>query len=141
MSARSVKLLTVERGNKPGVFATITDHLGARDINILGFTGYVEDPETDCVISFFVDKPEEAIDTMENLEVEVKVQEAVAYRTPHQPGEASRITAPLRKNKIDIRKTFPFVGPDKQEVGIVFQTADHQTTQQLLNQLPAGRDE
>ncbi len=125
-------MIVVQDQNKPGILSSISESLGNRGVNILGFDANVNDSNTG-EIHLLVDQPGVAQTILQDRAFVVRREEVVVTEVPNQPGILGRVTEPLRKNNINIEYAF---STSKQEnsdrVQVVLRTQANNQARTLL---------
>lgn len=121
---KTVKQLSLELPNKPGMLTQISEILGDNGINIIGL--FILGDQG--VMHFVANEPEKASNVLSSVGYKVKEQEIIAAETPHHPGGLNAIFKPLKDAGVNVEylysylgggdKTILLLGVDKLEEGI-----------------------
>ncbi len=133
-----MKSITIIEDDRVGLLADISYILGKAKVNIESIS--VDVVGNKALVRLMVKDAKEAKDILEMNKFHVSEENATLIRLPDQPGELSRITGLLAKDKIDI-KNVHIVSRNGKETIISLVTDKPKKTEALLKDLLVSHDE
>lgn len=134
MSEQTAQLktgLSVQAQNEPGVLARITNAVAEEGLNVEGFFAPAKKEEGRLFL--FIDDPDTAFNTLEELDYNVRQEEFVLVDAPNEVGVLAKFTEPLSKRNIDVDTAFLTFKKDQPQ--LAFQTSANKQALNLFQEL------
>jgi hypothetical protein len=104
----SVKQISVNLENVPGMFLRVSECLGDEGINIRGLS--VADASDTSAVRFVVDNPVKAANVLKSRNYSVTETDVIAVEVPDHPGGLQAILKPLKNANINVLYLYPYLG-------------------------------
>ena len=126
-----VKQLNVFLENQYGRLAEVTGNLTKANIDIRAL--YIADTTAFGILRMIVDKPDEAINVMQEAGFAVSRTDVIAIAIPDKPGTLDRALGVLSENEISLEYLYAFVGRASSDAVVVIRVDNYESALKILN--------
>ncbi len=126
-----VKQLNVFLENQYGRLAEVTGNLTKANIDIRAL--YIADTTAFGILRMIVDKPDEAINVMQEAGFAVSLTDVIAIAIPDKPGTLDRALGVLSENEISLEYLYAFVGRASSDAVVVIRVDNYESALKILN--------
>lgn len=133
-----MKTITIIEDDRVGLLADISYILGKAKVNIESIS--VDVIATKALVRLLVKDAKQAKEILEMNKFHVSEENATILKLPDQPGELSRITSLLAKEKVDI-KNVHIISRNGKETILSIVTDKPKKTEVILKDILATHDE
>ena len=103
---KTVKQLSLELPNKPGMLSQISEIMGENGINIIGL--FIVGNQG--IMHFVANEPEKAANVLASAGYKVGEQDIIAAETPHHPGGLNAVLKPLKEANVNVEYLYSYLG-------------------------------
>ena len=127
--------------NKTGKLAEITEILGAADVDIRALS--IADTTDFGILRLIVDKPEKALEVLQQAECIVTVNQVIAVSIDDKPGSLSKVLQLLFDDGISIEYLYAFITRKKENAYVILRMEDNEKAVEILSghQIKIARQE
>ena len=127
--------------NKTGKLAEITGILGAAGVDIRAMS--IADTTDFGILRLIVDKPEKALEVLQEAECIVTVNQVIAVSIDDKPGSLSKVLQLLFDGGISIEYLYAFITRKKENAYVILRMEDNEKAAQILSkyQIKIARQE
>lgn len=126
-----VKQLNVFLENQYGRLAEVTGNLTKANIDIRAL--YIADTTAFGILRMIVDKPDEAINVMQEAGFAVSLTDVIAIAISDKPGTLDRALGVLSENEISLEYLYAFVGRASSDAVVVIRVDNYESALKILN--------
>jgi len=126
-----VKQLNVFLENQYGRLAEVTGNLTKANIDIRAL--YIADTTAFGILRMIVDKPDDAINVMQEAGFAVSLTDVIAIAIPDKPGTLDRALGVLSENEISLEYLYAFVGRASSDAVVVIRVDNYESALKILN--------
>lgn len=126
-----VKQLNVFLENQYGRLAEVTGNLTKANIDIRAL--YIADTTAFGILRMIVDKPDEAINVMQEAGFAASLTDVIAIAVPDKPGTLDRALGVLSENEISLEYLYAFVGRASSDAVVVIRVDNYESALKILN--------
>jgi hypothetical protein len=118
--------------NKTGKLAEITGILGAAGEDIRAMS--IADTTDFGILRLIVDKPEKALEVLQEAECIVTVNQVIAVSIDDKPGSLSKVLQLLFDGGISIEYLYAFITRKKENAYVILRMEDNEKAAQILSE-------